>query len=196
MRTRTYVVLSLLAVLAGWGCGDTAPKRRNAGGAIGGAGLTDANALNSAPAAPQPPADGQVPTGMAGQPSAQQIPAVPAANPAEIPGVPGTASAAPAAPGTVTVPAAPGVTGKGNYKPGIITTPISVYFRVQEQLIFGQVKHAIDLYEGSNGYKPRSQEEFMKEIIEANQLKLPKLPDGHTYKYDPMKGELMVEQPG
>ena len=97
---------------------------------------------------------------------------------------------------TTTVPAAPGVTGKGNYKPGILTTPISVYFRAQERIIYDQVIYAIKLFEAEKGYKPRSHEEFMKDVIEFNQLKLPKLPEGHTYKYDPEKGELMVEQPG
>jgi len=191
MKTRTCVVLSLLAVLAGWGCGDTAGKRRNASGAIGGVGLTES--VNSTPAAPEQPAAGQASGGAAAQ---TQTPAAAAAGAqaATPPSAPGVATTT--TPGTTTVPAAPGVTGKGNYKPGIITTPISIYFRAQEQLIFGQVKHAIDLYEAEKGYKPRSHEEFMKEIIGFNQLKLPTLPEGHTYKYDPQKGELMVEQPG
>ncbi|HVC93249.1 MAG TPA: hypothetical protein VND64_06135 [Pirellulales bacterium] len=191
MRSRTFVVLSLLAVLAGWGCGDTAGKRRNASGAIGGVGLTES--VNSTPAAQGQPAAGQAPGDAAVQTSS---PAAPGAQAATPPSDPGVATTTPTTPGTTTVPAAPGVTGKGNYKPGIITTPISIYFRAQEQLIFGQVKHAIDLYEAEKGYKPRTQEEFMKEIIGFNQLKLPTLPEGHTYKYDPQKGELMVEQPG
>jgi hypothetical protein len=189
MKCRTYVVLSLVAVLAG--CGDTAPKRRNASGSIGGVGLTES--VNSTPAAPQQPAAGQVAGDAAAQSSPPATPGAPVAAQSPAPGV---ASTTPTAPGTTTVPAAPGVTGKGNYKPGIITTPISVFFRAQEQLIFGEVKHAIDLYQADKGYKPRSHEEFMKDIIEFNQIKLPKLPEGHTYKYDPEKGELMVEQPG
>jgi hypothetical protein len=35
----------------------------------------------------------------------------------------------------------------------------------------------------------------MKEIIEANSIKLPKLPPGEKYIYDPAKGELQVERP-
>jgi len=189
MKSKTCVVLSLLAILAG--CGDTSPKRRNASGSIGGVGLIEP--VDATPAAPQQPAAAQVPGGAAAQtspPAAAGAPAAAQSPAAEV------ASTTPPAPGTVSVPATPGVTGKGNYKPGIITTPISVYFRAQEQLIFGQVKHAIDLFEGEKGYKPRSHEEFMKDIIEFNQLKLPKLPEGHTYKYDPQKGELMVELPG
>jgi hypothetical protein len=64
-------------------------------------------------------------------------------------------------------------------------------------LIFDNVTYAIKLYEAEHGFKPKTHEAFMKEIIEANQpaLKLPKLPEGHTYKYDPQKGELMVEHP-
>ncbi|HEV3004821.1 MAG TPA: hypothetical protein VGX78_10190, partial [Pirellulales bacterium] len=47
MKTRTYLVLSLLAVLAGGGCDDAAPNRRNASGAIGGAGLVAPDAAVS-----------------------------------------------------------------------------------------------------------------------------------------------------
>jgi hypothetical protein len=196
MKTATFFILSWFVVLAVPGCDDATPKRRNASGTIGGAGLVDTNPASVAPAtsstapAPVPAANaqsaaGQVPPGATAQPQ----PGVPAPN-AQAGTVP--------APNIVSEKAAPGMTGKGNYKPGVITTPISVYFQLKEQIILGHVTHAIQLFEATNGYKPRSHEEFMKEIIEPNlpATKLPTLPEGHTYRYDPKTGELMVDHPG
>jgi hypothetical protein len=100
-----------------------------------------------------------------------------------------------AQPGVVTEKAEAGVTGKGNYGgPGMVTTPISVYFQAREQIIFLQVQHTMQLYEAEHGRKPKTEEEFMKEIIEAGQIRLPQLPPGSKYKYDPEKGELLVER--
>jgi hypothetical protein len=90
-----------------------------------------------------------------------------------------------------------GVTGKGDYGgPGIVTTPISTYFQIRERAVFDiQMPQAMQLYEATNGAKPKTQDEFMRNIIQANMIKLPELPAGHKYVYDPQKGELMVEHP-
>ena len=40
-----------------------------------------------------------------------------------------------------------------------------------------------------------SREEFMREIIKNGGIKLPELPRGQRYVYDPKRGELMVEKP-
>lgn len=85
-----------------------------------------------------------------------------------------------------------GASGKGNYGAGIITTPLSVYFRAQERIIFDQVTHALNLYKASNGRAPKSHEEFMSQVIKANMIKLPTLPPGDEYLYDPAKEELFV----
>ena len=53
----------------------------------------------------------------------------------------------------------------------------------------------MQLYKASNGYLPKSHEIFWKEIIEANSIQLPELPEGERYAYDPEQGELMVERP-
>ncbi len=42
---------------------------------------------------------------------------------------------------------------------------------------------------------PKSHEQFMQDIIKANQIKLPELPPDSKYKYDPATGELMIEHP-
>ena len=191
---RTSSILILLAVAAG--CGDVGGARRNASGSAAGAGLVGAEA--GAPAAQAQPAQPQTPS-VAAQPSASPIPGMPAgAQPGGLPGLPGVQlpGQPPAgSPNTVTVPAQPGVTGKGNYGPGLITTPISVYFQAQERLIFDQVTYALKLYEAEHGSKPKTQDDFMKQIIQANDLRLPQLPEGSKYKYDPQTGELLVEHP-
>jgi hypothetical protein len=84
-----------------------------------------------------------------------------------------------------------GVSGKGNYGPGLITTPISAYFRTQERLAFLQVEQAMNLYKGEHGYFPRTEKEFFSQIIEANGIPLPKLPPGCHYVYDAQKAAKM-----
>jgi hypothetical protein len=57
------------------------------------------------------------------------------------------------------------------------------------------VKHAIDLYEATNGEKPKTYEEFMDEIIKKGKpdgIWLPMLPYYQEYGYDPDKRELVV----
>jgi len=101
---------------------------------------------------------------------------------------------------TVLVRAAPGMTGRGNYASatannpmGIITVPVSQYFRVQDRLVLQQIEHAINLFRATHDRLPASQEEFMTDIIRANNIALPRLPDGHTYVYE--EGELKVRRP-
>jgi hypothetical protein len=78
---------------------------------------------------------------------------------------------------------------------GVISTPTKIYLRIPDRLVFDQIKQALDLYRASNGDFPKTQEEFMREIITANNLKLPELPPGSTYVYRPAEGELMIEEP-
>ena len=47
----------------------------------------------------------------------------------------------------------------------------------------------------SEGRNPESHEEFMEKIVKFNQIKLPELPPGHKYVYDPATEQLMVERP-
>ncbi len=77
-----------------------------------------------------------------------------------------------------------------------IVTPALAFFRVQERIQFeAQVPHALQLFEAEHGRKPKTHEEFMEKIIQANRINLPELPPGHRYLYDPQAGELMVEKP-
>ncbi len=182
-------VLILTGFVVSFGCGDIGGNRRNAGGAIGGAGLVapDQQVSQPAPAAPQQPLPGAV-VPMPGAPTAQ-VP-VPAGQ------VPGAVPTAAPQPVMVQEKAQAGVSGKGNYEPGVVTTPIAAYFQTRERVIFEiAIPQAMNLYAAEKGNKPKTQEEFMRDIIQANQIKLPALPPGHKYVYDPQKGELMVEHP-
>jgi hypothetical protein len=85
---------------------------------------------------------------------------------------------------------------KGDYRPGLITTPLSTYWRAQEKLTYeALVPHALDLYRAEHGHFPKTQEEFEEKILKPNNITLPELPEGHRYVYDPQKGELMIEYP-
>ncbi len=153
-------------------------------------------------------------------PPAAETPAAPAA-PAPAPVAPTVAPTAPAGeetPANTTNPAAPaasdaattepaadtervvaetGVGAKGrDYGGGVITEPVRQYFRAPQMIAFNvQIPHALQLWEATNGRSPASHEEFMQEIITANQIKLPMLPPGEKYVYDPDKKELFVERP-
>ncbi len=97
----------------------------------------------------------------------------------------------------VEVPARPGVQRQGrDYGEGIIATPIKAYWGTRARIAFDiQIADAMRLYRAMNGHAPRSHEEFMQEIIAANNIALPDLPAGHQYRYDPNAEELLVVQP-
>jgi hypothetical protein len=138
----------------------------------------------------------------------QPLTTPPAATPAAA--TPSSATPPPAAKSPTTVPekakVPPAVTekakggmGAGSQavgKPGgILTTPISAYFYITERLAFDMVTHALDLFRGAEGRWPKDEAEFNQRIIKENQIRLPTLPEGHTYFYDPEKGQLMIRHP-
>ena len=90
-----------------------------------------------------------------------------------------------------------GVGEKGSgYGGGIITTPVSVYWRTQEKIAYQiQIPQALQLFKANNGRAPESHEEFMEKIIGEQNIDLPELPAGHKYVYDPKEEKLMVEHP-
>jgi hypothetical protein len=101
-------------------------------------------------------------------------------------------------PVTERVVADTGVGEKGrDYGGGIVTEPVRQYFRAPQMVVFDiQIPQAMNLFKASNDNKgPASHDEFMKQIIEANQINLPKLPPGEKYVYDPATEQLMVERP-
>ncbi len=100
-------------------------------------------------------------------------------------------------PETVQVKAEAGVGDKGHgYGQGLVATPVAAYFSTKERMAFDiQIPEAMKLFKATEDRLPKSQEEFMSKIIEANHINLPTLPAGHRYLYDPKQGELMVQQP-
>lgn len=87
--------------------------------------------------------------------------------------------------------------GQG-YGGGVITEPIRQRFLIEQKLVFDvQIQQAMNLYKAQSpqGRGPATHEEFMQKIIKANQIKLPELPVGERYLYDPAAEQLMVERP-
>ena len=79
---------------------------------------------------------------------------------------------------------------------GMLVTPAKAYFSVRERVVFEiQIPEAVKLFKATNGNGPKSHDDFMAQIIDANQIQLPELPAGQRYVYDPEKEELMVERP-
>ena len=107
-----------------------------------------------------------------------------------------TADATP--PKTVREKAAVGMGDKGRgYDDGPIATPIKALWSAKEQIALIQIQDAMQIYKvmDPNNRGPKSHDEFMEQIIKANHINLPALPEGHRYVYDPAKEELLVERP-
>jgi len=156
----------------------------------------------SQPAEPSPPTE--APSAPAVQPLPPSPP--PTLAPATGPELAPPAQATPAAvPGPTPaadmerVKAEKGVGVKGrslDEHEGVLVTPAKAYFSVRERAVFEmQIPQALKLFKATNGNGPKTHEEFMAQIIDANQIQLPELPAGQRYVYDPEKEELQVERP-
>jgi hypothetical protein len=92
-----------------------------------------------------------------------------------------------------------GIKGRSLDAPDVnkmIAEPARQYFRIRERVVFEvQIPHAMQLYQATEGQAPKSHDEFMQKIIQANSIKLPELPPGGRYIYDPGTEQLMVERP-
>jgi hypothetical protein len=88
-----------------------------------------------------------------------------------------------------------GAKGRG-YGQGVVATPAASLFAAQERLVFDvEIPHALDLFKATEGRGPKDNDEFMQRIIKENHIKLPELPEGDRYMYDPKTELLMVESP-
>jgi len=160
--------------------------------------------LNSPAAAPAPPgaSTSPAPPPGPGAPPPPPPPPPPPAGEQQTAEPPAPAEAAPQEPappaeGMERQKAEMGVGKKGRgYEPGMITTPVATYFAARERMVFDiQIPQAMKMYKAVNEHGPKSHDEFMKKIIQENLIRLPDLPDGHRYLYDPTTEELMVERP-
>lgn len=61
-----------------------------------------------------------------------------------------------------------------------------------EQISKTQVAHALELYRATNDRYPETYDEFMNEIIKANDIRLPQLPAHLEYQYDVANHRLEV----
>lgn len=77
---------------------------------------------------------------------------------------------------------------------GVLATPASMYLRIPDRAAFLAVEQAMNLYKGANGALPKTHEDFMREVIEANNIRLPELPDDSRYVYVPAEEQLMIER--
>jgi hypothetical protein len=123
----------------------------------------------------------------------------PADSNAQAPGSDPTPSTTPPA-GDTTVKKAEGTDGvKGSgYGGGIITEPVSQYFRLQNRIQFEiQIPKQLQLWKAEHNRFPKDEKEYEKEILipcGINGVKdLPELPMNCRYLYDPKTGELLVE---
>lgn len=60
------------------------------------------------------------------------------------------------------------------------------------KIAIGQIDHALDLYQATNGEYPKTYDEFMAKIIKENGIVLPKLPAYQKYAYDAPSHKLVV----
>lgn len=112
------------------------------------------------------------------------------------------AAAPPAQTAAESVKAQVGVGAKGRSLDGetgvgkMVSAPVSAFFAVKERVAFDiQVPQALNLFRASEGRLPKSHQEFMEKIVKANNIKLPELPAGMTYRFNPELGELWVDPP-
>lgn len=77
---------------------------------------------------------------------------------------------------------------------GAIAAPAQALFATKERVVFEiQIPKAVQLYQALHGEGPQTHEQFMNDIIKTNQIKLPPLPAGRKYVWDPAQQKLMVE---
>lgn len=201
------LLTGLLVILSLGGCLPSIPET-SAPPASGAASPPPAAAPSSASPAPAPSANVATPPAAAPAPGNQNallpptpqqsiVPpalAPPANMPSNLP--PGTQPGPP--PGDM-VRAGVGVGVKGrslDHESGVLVTPAKAYFTLRERAIFDiSIPQAVSLFEGTEGRKPKSQEEFMTRIVQANNIQLPQLAPGSSYYYDAQQGELMVVRP-
>jgi hypothetical protein len=66
-------------------------------------------------------------------------------------------------------------------------------FYAEFQMMINNIDQANQLYWAEKGDYPKSQEEFIKNIIEFNQIKLPEIPADEEYCYVPEQGEVGLQ---
>jgi hypothetical protein len=194
MRIELSIVAILLVVMLA-GCDTSGPSRRTP---------MTSEVTDGAPPPPEP-GSGESATNAPSAPQTAPRPPAAASQAASIPVQP--AAAPPAAPvGTQTAAGASasekagvgvGAKGRDYGGPGFVTTPVETFFRAQERITFeAQIPNNMKIYKAQHDNKgPKTQEEFMRVIIQEGGVDLPELPAGDTYVYDPKTEQLLVRHP-
>jgi len=73
-----------------------------------------------------------------------------------------------------------------------ITLPGNAYVTAIGRTSIMSIEHAMNLYQATNDRYPANHDEFMKEIIQANNIALPKLPFYQEYVYDEKAHKLLI----
>jgi hypothetical protein len=73
-----------------------------------------------------------------------------------------------------------------------ITGPLSAYGPMVESISKTQITSALNTFYALNERYPKDHQEFMQEIIKANNIQLPVLPYKGKYQYDVEKHELVI----
>ena len=73
-----------------------------------------------------------------------------------------------------------------------ITLQGNAYVTIIGQTSILSIQHAMDLYHATNDRYPKDYDEFMTEIIKANGIALPVLPEYQKYGYDEKEHKLVI----
>ena len=65
-----------------------------------------------------------------------------------------------------------------------VTGPLEILKKEKIELPMLAIEHALNLYNAAEGRFPQSHEEFMTQVITANNIRLPALPNELQYQYD------------
>ena len=73
-----------------------------------------------------------------------------------------------------------------------ITGPLEALGPMMEKVSKLGIDQALSFYYATNGYYPKTYDDFMEQIIKANNIQLPVLPAGAEYQYDVANHKLVV----
>ena len=73
-----------------------------------------------------------------------------------------------------------------------VTGPLEILKKEKIELPMLAIEHALNLYNAAEGRFPQSHDEFMTQIITANNIRLPALPSGLQYQYDVAGHRLVI----
>jgi hypothetical protein len=198
------VLLLVMGVALCSGCG-AKTERADTNSPSGSTELEITPAPETSSPLPMPSTETVPPTATPTIPPTEPQPDVPAPSPppSETDSAPAFQSSLPDPPATPddTVKAGVGVGQAGRSLDNLdavqdtIAYPAKAYFAIREKVKFEvEIPGAYKLYRATDE-PPLTFAEFKEKVLDPNNIKLPNLPPGHSYEWDPEKEELLVRQP-